>query len=221
MKNKLYIILFLMGILFISSILKGEETASNKETKVFYVLFEGIRLREKPGLDSKIKILDRLYQSEEVTFLGETSKFKTKITLRNKDYESVWYKVQKKNGSIGWAFGAALSSEKVEPWRVLIVYDPGNPEEASEDWLYFTYEVSEKFKKDGVQIQVMGKKDSKKIKIGPDKKNPIMEMDLKDYLKKQAGYLLLQAGKDPFWIDHSPSQTVIDAGDQYFYKSGE
>jgi len=74
---------------------------------VKYVLYKDYRLRDNPGVNGVL--VTKMQLGEEVKIL-EKSAAKEVNTIDNYSANDYWYKVEQKNGTSGWTFGAGLGS---------------------------------------------------------------------------------------------------------------
>ena len=78
----------------------NEFTPQFNKNSTIYVWLDNFRVREKPDLSSKV--IHHLQFADEVKYLGETSKIKSKITLRGVTYNAPWIKITTKGGKEFW-----------------------------------------------------------------------------------------------------------------------
>ena len=77
-----------------------------------YVTVEGLKLRDKPGL-SGTKVLGQLPLNTALSFLGEQTDFKDKITIGETTYNEPWIRVKTKDNAFqGWVFGGGVRPYK-------------------------------------------------------------------------------------------------------------
>ena len=77
-----------------------------------YVMVEGLKLRDKPGL-SGTKVLGQLPLNTALSFLGEQTDFKDKITIGETTYNEPWIRVKTKDNAFqGWVFGGGVRPYK-------------------------------------------------------------------------------------------------------------
>jgi len=107
-------------ILLVSYQCKGENSiktgkqVSNKE--YLYSQVDQARIRKQSGLSGKA--IGFLKEGEKVVFLGEESRETAKVTLRGKEYNTAFLKIETLSGVTGWVYGGALSKEVVEPVKI-------------------------------------------------------------------------------------------------------
>ncbi len=65
-----------------------------------------MRIRAIPSL--KGKVLATVSSPDRVVFQGAVSANTDEVILRDKTYNSHWYKVRNESGTIGWIYGAAI-----------------------------------------------------------------------------------------------------------------
>ena len=77
-----------------------------------YVMVEGLKLRDKPGL-SGTKVLGQLPLNTALSFLGQQTDFKDKITIGEITYNEPWIRVKTKDSAFeGWVFGGGVRPYK-------------------------------------------------------------------------------------------------------------
>ena len=103
-------------------------------------------------------------------------------------------------------------------WKAIIAYFPGFPEKATEDWVFFLFDIEEHFS-DDENIYCIGifAGDNTIVPIGPGDKS-IADIDISEFAGKTAGYIFVMPGKDPVWCDYQPSFIVIQEAKTYFYR---
>jgi hypothetical protein len=108
---------------------------------------------------------------------------------------------------------------KEQEWKAIIAYFPGAPEEVTEDWVFFLFDVEEYFKNDEhiYFIGIFLGDDAIVPIIGPGEK-PVANIDISSYIGETAGYIFVMKDKDPLWCNHMPSDMVIKKAEHYFYK---
>ncbi|MBN2531366.1 MAG: hypothetical protein JXB88_00670 [Spirochaetales bacterium] len=105
-----------------------------------------------------------------------------------------------------------------QEWKAIIAFFPGPPEEVTEDWVFFLFDVEEYFKEDE-HIYFIG------IFLGDDAVVPIIgpeneliaNVDISGYIGDTAGYIFIMRDKAPLWCDYMPSDMVIKEAERYFY----
>lgn len=108
-------------------------------------------------------------------------------------------------------------SKTVKEWKAIIAYFPGNPEEVTEDWIFFLFDIEEHYSADE-KIYVIGifSGDKTIVPIGPGDKR-IAQIDISEFTGSVAGYIFVMNGKAPLWSDYLPSSMVLEKADLYFY----
>ena len=89
-------------------------TTTPPSNTMLYVLINGLNIRSKPDLKSKVK--GKLKLNDQVYFLEETSE--QAQTVRLADGTSItkpWFKVQTKRGTVGWVHGSGIDFYKRKP----------------------------------------------------------------------------------------------------------
>lgn len=71
-----------------------------------FVWAEGLKVRAEPYLTSSI--VTTLPLNAQISFQGETSSFKQKITLEGIEYDERWLKVKTADGKTGWVYGGGV-----------------------------------------------------------------------------------------------------------------
>lgn len=71
-----------------------------------FVWAEGLKVRAEPYLTSTV--VTTLPLNAQVSFQGETSSFKQKISLDGIDYDERWLKVKTTDGKTGWVYGGGI-----------------------------------------------------------------------------------------------------------------
>lgn len=82
------------------------------EKPTVYVIVEGLKLRDKPGL-SGTKVLGQLPLNTALSFLGQQTEYKDKITIGEITYNEPWIRVQTKDKAYeGWVYGGGVRPYK-------------------------------------------------------------------------------------------------------------
>ena len=106
------------------------------QSKTVYAWVDRLRIRDKPTLEGKEVV--KVAEGTALTFTGEISPDKIKVTLRGREMEAPFYKVVTPSGEEGWTFAGALSVTPVdvENYRIAIAFDQRDldPEEDSGDF---------------------------------------------------------------------------------------
>ena len=71
-----------------------------------FVWADGLKVRSEPYLASSIITI--LTLNAQVTYEGEFSPFKQKITLDNVEYDERWLKIKTTDGKQGWIYGGGI-----------------------------------------------------------------------------------------------------------------
>ncbi|MGB1120878.1 MAG: SH3 domain-containing protein [Saprospiraceae bacterium] len=71
-----------------------------------FVWAEGLKVRAEPYLTSSV--VTTLPLNAQISFQGETSSFKQKITLDGIEYDERWLKVKTPDGKNGWVYGGGI-----------------------------------------------------------------------------------------------------------------
>ena len=81
---------------------------------MLYVLINGLNIRAKPDLKSKVK--GKLKLNDQVYFLEEASEQAQTVRLANgTSVTKPWFKVQTKRGTVGWVHGSGVDFYKRKP----------------------------------------------------------------------------------------------------------
>lgn len=102
-------------------------------TDCYRVNVDNLRVRSKPGTTNN-EVLFSLAENTLVRYLGEKSDFTTKVTLRGKDYDEPWYKVETHGGQQGWLCGGAVTpftgsggDRKSQYEKFILTLNPADP----------------------------------------------------------------------------------------------
>lgn len=102
----------------------GKDSLSQgSQADTLYVWVENLRARKEPGANAEV--IMELKAGTVLIDLKEKSSFKDKVTLRGKSYEEPWLKVKLPNGSTGWVFGGAVTSQMEEADGAAYLLTPG------------------------------------------------------------------------------------------------
>ena len=71
-----------------------------------FIWADGLKVRAEPYLTSLI--VTTLPLNGQVSFQGETSSFKQKITLDGIEYDERWLKIKTADGKVGWVYGGGV-----------------------------------------------------------------------------------------------------------------
>lgn len=71
-----------------------------------FVWVNGLKVRSEPYLTSSI--VTELGLNAQVTYEGEVSPFKQKITLEGVEYDERWLKIKTADGKQGWIYGGGI-----------------------------------------------------------------------------------------------------------------
>lgn len=77
-------------------------------SKMLYAWVDLLRVREFPN--SKSDVLIKVPEGDSLTFLGEETLDKMKVTLRGKVFDEPWLKVKTDNNTIGWVYGGGVTN---------------------------------------------------------------------------------------------------------------
>lgn len=81
---------------------------------MLYVLINGLNIRSKPDLKSKVK--GKLKLHDQVYFLEEASEQAQTVRLANgTSVTKPWFKIQTKRGTVGWVHGSGVDFYKRKP----------------------------------------------------------------------------------------------------------
>ena len=86
----------------------GAAETSNGVT--FYTVVPDVKIRAKPGLDSKI--LGKIPKDMAVTYLNVRTDKTQKLTIDNIPHDEPWLKIRTKKGTIGWVYGGTVRGYK-------------------------------------------------------------------------------------------------------------
>ena len=189
-----------------------EENATNEvakpKTHTVYAWVDKLRIRESPSL--KAKEVVQVAEGTEMTFAGEISDEKIKITLRGREMEAPFYKVTTADGKTGWTFAGALSNAPVDvqSYRVALAFDtrvPVEGEEDSGDWGYYLYEAGQMLVGTGIDLIYIDENyNSVEIKNG---KGEIIGVEnISHFVKKhETGIVCIEKGKEAKFVGYDPS----------------
>ena len=82
------------------------QTQYVQQPTALFVWAEGLKVRSEPYLTSSV--VTTLPLNSQVSFQGETSPFKQKITLDGVEYDERWLKVKTADGKTGWVYGGGI-----------------------------------------------------------------------------------------------------------------
>jgi len=106
-------------------------------------------------------------------------------------------------------------------WKAIVAYFPGSPEEVTEDWIFFLFDIEEHYQ-DDENIYFIGifAGDKTIVPIGPGDEI-YADIDISEFAGETAGYIFVKNEKEPQWTPYMPSYMVIEQADQYFYEKDE
>ncbi len=91
-----------------------QTTTTPPSNTMLYVLINGLNIRSKPDLKSKVK--GKLKLNDQVYFLEEASEEAQTVRLANgTSVTKPWFKVQTKRGTVGWVHGSGVDFYKRKP----------------------------------------------------------------------------------------------------------
>lgn len=91
-----------------------QTTTTPPSNTMLYVLINGLNIRTKPDLKSKVK--GKLKLNDQVYFLEEATEHAETIRLSNgTSVTKPWFKVQTKRGTVGWVHGSGVDFYKRKP----------------------------------------------------------------------------------------------------------
>lgn len=89
-------------------------TTTPPSNTMLYVLINGLNIRTKPDLKSKVK--GKLKLNDQVYFLEEATEEAQTVRLANgTSVTKPWFKVQTKRGTVGWVHGSGVDFYKRKP----------------------------------------------------------------------------------------------------------
>ena len=91
-----------------------QTTTTPPSNTMLYVLINGLNIRSKPDLKSKVK--GKLKLNDQVYFLEEATEEAQTVRLANgTSVTKPWFKVQTKRGTVGWVHGSGVDFYKRKP----------------------------------------------------------------------------------------------------------
>jgi Bacterial SH3 domain len=91
-----------------------QTTTTPPSNTMLYVLINGLNIRSKPDLKSKVK--GKLKINDQVYFLEEVTEETQTVRLANgTSVTKPWFKVQTKRGTVGWVHGSGVDFYKRKP----------------------------------------------------------------------------------------------------------
>lgn len=201
-----------------------DETLST-EDNLYYSWVDYLSIRENPGLDQPL--ITYLSQGEEVEFTGEVGSVQSTVTLRCVSYTAPWYQIKLNDGTEGWVFSAALSSEPVDmdyPHRLIVPYCGKNLKTASQEWKDQVSEIRSFIEeRTDIPMKSIFFLDDKYtcLPIG-DGDHPVSTITLSDYMKKSYGFdsgngfFVVENGKTPRFIADGDSTEILLDMEDYF-----
>jgi hypothetical protein len=205
-------------VIVIGAVIHIGAMGADADSSTLYSWLHNVNVRDKPGMKSRT--IGRLKEGEAVTSLNERSSFSTKLTLRCRELNTPWLKIRLHTGTVGWVYEGALRADRVTPvpWKVILAYFPGKPEEASEDWSWFFDEISRACANKGIYAVHVVKGDAC-VPLG-EAPNYVGSVNLEKLVQKHAitgsCYILLQHNKQPEIVEYQPPAGVLDAASKYF-----
>lgn len=89
-------------------VVEAVKPAVTQSSPVIYVKIDGLKMRDKPGT-SGTKVVAQLGLNTPLSYLGEQTSFKEKITIGETSYDEPWVKVRTTDGKLeGWVFGGGV-----------------------------------------------------------------------------------------------------------------
>ncbi len=123
MKKIAISVVLLLSLLLTTSC--GKKENKTKKVKVekagyLYAWIDRARIRKAPGL--KGNSIGNLDEGERVYFTGEKSELTAKVTLRGNEFNSPFYKIKTKNGTVGWVYAGAFQKDKLAPMKITVKF---------------------------------------------------------------------------------------------------
>jgi len=116
----------------------------------------------------------------------------------------------------------ALNNPKSKEWKAIIAYFPGAPEEVTEDWVLFLFDLETFFSQDeNVYFVGIFSDNDAVVPIVGKKEELIVNIDISEYICDSAGYIFIMKDKDPCWCGSLPTVKVIEKAEHYFYDESE
>lgn len=97
------------------------ETPTVKTNKMVYAWVDMLRVREFPN--SKSNVLIKVPEGDSLTFMGEETLDKMKVTLRGKVFNEPWLKVKTRNETVGWVYGGGVTNVAPPSDRSPLAFD--------------------------------------------------------------------------------------------------
>jgi hypothetical protein len=175
-------------------------------------------VRAKPDL--KAERIGFLAQGEALECTGNVSSKTTEITLGGKKHNEPWIEVKRLSGDkqTGWVYAGGLSFKEISlskiHYRAVIPYIE-DPNSASEDFVYFSEDIKVKCLTNGI---LSGTIEGKRAAVYlNDFDNVITEFDVSSVVEGEtAGYVLIEDGKRPKFINHNMPDSVLKEIFKYF-----
>lgn len=188
--------------------------SNNYDTK--FVWMDKPRLRKEAGAEGNPIAL--LVQGEEVYLMGEQSDFNSRITLRCVYFDAPWVKIMRKDGTIGWIYGGALSKtlvEKPTKLHAIIAYFPDEAPKSKH--INDMKKLAIACEKLNIYFIIANPENKNCIAIG-DIAHPISSINPSKWVgeAKGFGYLFVRQGKTPEFIPFNTSAVTIKRASEYF-----
>ena len=189
-----------------STVTETTEVEAAPKERTVYAWVDKLRIREAPNLKSKEVV--QVAEGTALTFTGEESEEKIKITLREREMEAPFYKVITPDGKTGWTFAGALTNRpvNVQNYYVVISFDERDldPEEDSGDWGYYWYEMSQLLIGTGVML-VHAEGNYHEVPIKNGSGEVIGVENIADFVKEHTiGLVCIKRGEDPKFVAYDP-----------------
>lgn len=80
------------------------------EKALSFAWVDQLRIRELPSLNSRVLI--ELSEGDTLYYLNTASTSTMKLTLRDKEFDAPWLKVETPDGIVGWTYGGGMRFDK-------------------------------------------------------------------------------------------------------------
>lgn len=201
----------LLSLMMSCSFQRNEEHISEGQTA--YVRIDKHILREKPLLGAKA--LTRLREGAQLIRLGPESEGLVKVDYDGYLYEGNFVQVLTETGTIGWAHSAAISDHEIPVrYRTLLAFSSEEDPATNWDWLY--HDIKSLYNNTDVRVSYVTS-EFNRIPIFNQYDDLMTHIDLSKWLEANSrGYVCLQAGKDPLFIDIAEPEIMKTQIDEFF-----
>ena len=212
MQKYVIAILLLFSIFLASCTLHGDK-GKISEGKTAYVRIDKHILREKPLLGAKA--LTQLREGALLTRLGPESEGLVKIDYDGYLYEGNFVEVITESGMVGWAHSAAISAQAIPVrYKTLLAFSKEEDPATGWEWLY--HDLRSLYSNTDIRVSY-ATSEFNQIPIFNQYDDLMTYVDLSIWTDANLrGYICLQAGKDPLFIEVAEPEVMKDQIDEFF-----